>query len=150
MSCFVFINCPPCQGIPADELPKEVDRMIRQVGLVEKRKVFSKNLSGGMKRKLSVGIALLGSSKVSLFTVVYLLLPSQSSGSNRLVLAIEPCTCYGVTRSPGTVVTGHRVTSRVQKVYGNCLSCHCRCGSYNRCAGFLLLIGIATAGCISG
>jgi ATP-binding cassette subfamily A (ABC1) protein 3 len=52
------------KGVPARELPAAVDRMIRQVGLVEKRRVHSKNLSGGMKRKLSVGIALLGDSQV--------------------------------------------------------------------------------------
>lgn len=35
-----------------------------QVGLTEKLNVFSKNLSGGQKRKLSVCIALIGGSKV--------------------------------------------------------------------------------------
>lgn len=38
--------------------------MIREVGLTEKRKVAAANLSGGMKRKLSVGIAFIGDSKV--------------------------------------------------------------------------------------
>lgn len=41
-----------------------VEDMIREVGLTEKRKVAAKNLSGGMKRKLSVGIAFIGDSKV--------------------------------------------------------------------------------------
>jgi len=43
----------------------EVDRMIEVLRLEEKRHVFSKKLSGGMKRKLSVGIALIAGSKVS-------------------------------------------------------------------------------------
>jgi ABC-type multidrug transport system ATPase subunit len=48
------------KGVPAREIPSEVESMIREVGLTEKRKVASKNLSGGMKRKLSVGIAFIG------------------------------------------------------------------------------------------
>lgn len=51
------------KGIPADQLPAEITKMIKLVGLEEKRKIYSKNLSGGMKRKLSVGIALLGTSR---------------------------------------------------------------------------------------
>lgn len=38
--------------------------MAKEVGLELKRKEFSKTLSGGQKRKLSVGIALIGGSKV--------------------------------------------------------------------------------------
>ncbi len=37
--------------------------MIREVGLTEKAHTPSAALSGGMKRKLSVGIALIGGSK---------------------------------------------------------------------------------------
>jgi ATP-binding cassette subfamily A (ABC1) protein 3 len=39
--------------------------MIEVLRLEDKRKVASKKLSGGMKRKLSVGIALIAGSKVS-------------------------------------------------------------------------------------
>jgi len=42
----------------------EVNRMIRVLRLEEKRDVYSRKLSGGMKRKLSVGIALIAGSKV--------------------------------------------------------------------------------------
>ena len=42
----------------------EVDRMIMSIGLSAKRDAESRNLSGGMKRKLSVGNALIGDSKV--------------------------------------------------------------------------------------
>ena len=56
-----------CQlkGHPVSHLNEEVDRMIRVLRLEDKRNVFSRKLSGGMKRKLSVGIALIAGSKVS-------------------------------------------------------------------------------------
>ena len=44
----------------------EVDRMVKALGLEPKRHSQSHTLSGGMKRKLSVGIALVGGSKVVL------------------------------------------------------------------------------------
>jgi len=43
-----------------------VDQAIRDVALFEKRNTLSKNLSGGMKRKLSVAMAFCGGSKVVL------------------------------------------------------------------------------------
>lgn len=46
-------------------VPGEVTRMIRVLRLEEKQDVYSRKLSGGMKRKLSVGIALIAGSKVS-------------------------------------------------------------------------------------
>jgi ATP-binding cassette subfamily A (ABC1) protein 3 len=46
------------------EIPAAVSEMIHQVGLVEKTSVRSALLSGGQKRKLSVGIALIADSKV--------------------------------------------------------------------------------------
>ena len=54
------------KGVPSSELKQEVENMIQIVGLTEKRKQFSKNLSGGQKRKLSVGIAFIGGSRVVL------------------------------------------------------------------------------------
>ncbi|ETN23728.1 hypothetical protein PPTG_20697 [Phytophthora nicotianae INRA-310] len=50
--------------IPFTSLKEEVGRMIREVGLVEKRKVAARNLSGGQKRKLSVALAFMGDSKL--------------------------------------------------------------------------------------
>ena len=47
-------------------MEKEIDRMLSAVGLEPKRHSQSMTLSGGMKRKLSVGIALVGGSKVVL------------------------------------------------------------------------------------
>ena len=43
---------------------REVDAIVAKVGLTEKRHVLSASLSGGMKRKLSVAIAVLGDSEV--------------------------------------------------------------------------------------
>mmetsp|Transcript_331 Transcript_331/g.689 ORF Transcript_331/g.689 Transcript_331/m.689 type:complete len:1928 (+) Transcript_331:176-5959(+) len=54
------------KGVPSSKLEAEIEDMIREVGLVEKRNELSKNLSGGMKRKLSVGIAFIGGSSVVL------------------------------------------------------------------------------------
>jgi ABC-type multidrug transport system ATPase subunit len=48
------------------EAEDHVDQIIKDVALYEKRNSFSKNLSGGMKRKLSVAIAFCGGSKVVL------------------------------------------------------------------------------------
>ncbi len=57
--------CFQLKGVPSNELNSEVDTMLTNVGLLDKRKAQSHTLSGGMKRKLSVGIALIGGSKVS-------------------------------------------------------------------------------------
>lgn len=35
------------KGVPAKDIPAAVDEMVREVGLTEKRKTASKNLSGG-------------------------------------------------------------------------------------------------------
>ena len=52
------------KGTPRSEVAAEVEDMIQSVGLTEKRKAYSRNLSGGQKRKLSVGIAFIGGSKI--------------------------------------------------------------------------------------
>ncbi|KAM3597560.1 uncharacterized protein V6R79_006150 [Siganus canaliculatus] len=52
------------KGYSKDKIPDEVDRIIRILNLEHKRHSRSKTLSGGMKRKLSIGIALIGDSKV--------------------------------------------------------------------------------------
>ncbi|KAL4593276.1 ATP-binding cassette sub-family A member 3 [Arapaima gigas] len=53
------------KGYPHAKIGEEVDRTIRILNLEDKRSARSKTLSGGMKRKLSIGIALIGDSKVS-------------------------------------------------------------------------------------
>jgi ATP-binding cassette, subfamily A (ABC1), member 3 len=47
-----------------EEADKHVDQAIEDVALWEKRNTYTSNLSGGMKRKLSVAIAFCGGSKV--------------------------------------------------------------------------------------
>lgn len=48
------------------EIADEIEQMLESLGIEEKRHEMSKSLSGGLKRKLSVGIALSGGSKVVL------------------------------------------------------------------------------------
>lgn len=52
------------KGLPAGEVDSEAKRMLAEVGLVEKANAKASTLSGGQKRKLSVGIALIGNSKI--------------------------------------------------------------------------------------
>ena len=49
-----------------EEAEAKIDASVQDVALSEKSGVFSKNLSGGMKRKLSVAIAFCGDSKTVL------------------------------------------------------------------------------------
>ncbi|KAJ8302251.1 hypothetical protein KUTeg_021238 [Tegillarca granosa] len=51
------------KGCPKSAIKQEVENMIVTLGLETKRDSFSSTLSGGQKRKLSVGIALIGGSK---------------------------------------------------------------------------------------
>jgi len=57
------------KDVPKEETEAAIDEMISQVGLTEKVNDKSAALSGGMKRKLSVGIALLGDSKIVFLSV---------------------------------------------------------------------------------
>jgi ABC-type multidrug transport system ATPase subunit len=52
------------KGYVGEQLTKEVDDMIAAVDLEMKRHSFASQLSGGMKRKLSIGIAYIGGSKL--------------------------------------------------------------------------------------
>ncbi|XP_075755150.1 phospholipid-transporting ATPase ABCA3 [Pelodiscus sinensis] len=52
------------KGYPPLKCPEEIARIVRLLRLEEKCGARSKALSGGMKRKLSIGIALIGDSKV--------------------------------------------------------------------------------------
>lgn len=51
------------KGAPSKVVKVELEQMIKDVGLPHKRQELSSNLSGGMKRKLSVAIAFVGNSK---------------------------------------------------------------------------------------
>ncbi|XP_054549775.1 phospholipid-transporting ATPase ABCA3-like isoform X2 [Talpa occidentalis] len=52
------------KGVPPKKRPTEIDSMLRTFNLLEKSNEFSSTLSGGMKRKLSIIIALIGGAKV--------------------------------------------------------------------------------------
>ena len=47
----------------SQDIPTAIDQIIRDLDFLEKKDYLSKNLSGGQKRKLSVGIAFIGGSK---------------------------------------------------------------------------------------
>lgn len=51
-------------GISKEDVEEQINQSIRDVALYEKRNTYSKSLSGGMKRKLSVAIAFSGGSKI--------------------------------------------------------------------------------------
>ncbi|XP_047443764.1 phospholipid-transporting ATPase ABCA1 isoform X2 [Mugil cephalus] len=57
-----FYGC--LKGLSEDEVKAELDILLEDVGLLHKRHEQTKNLSGGMQRKLSVAIAFVGGSKV--------------------------------------------------------------------------------------
>jgi ABC-type Na+ transport system ATPase subunit NatA len=67
------------KGCGPEQMQAEVDRLIKSVGLVEKRDVQSRFLSGGQKRKLSVAIAFIGNSKI-------VILDEPTSGEHLLVI----------------------------------------------------------------
>lgn len=46
-----------------EKMQQEIDSMIKDLGLSHKKTDISRNLSGGMKRKLSIGAAFIGDSK---------------------------------------------------------------------------------------
>lgn len=50
----------------------ESNQLLHKLNLYEKRNQMAATLSGGMKRKLSLGIALIGNSKVSQFCFCFL------------------------------------------------------------------------------
>ncbi|CAE8633225.1 unnamed protein product [Polarella glacialis] len=52
------------KSVPQKQVQSEVDALLRDTGLTPKRHAPSRALSGGMKRKLSIGIALAGGSRV--------------------------------------------------------------------------------------
>jgi len=50
------------------EMNASINRILDLIGLVKDRCTLSKDLSGGMKRRLSIGIALVGDPQVNLNT----------------------------------------------------------------------------------
>lgn len=52
------------KGVDPELIPSQIEQTMKDVDLQSKAGSYSKNLSGGQKRKLSVGIALIGNSKL--------------------------------------------------------------------------------------
>ena len=52
------------QNVPKSEINQRIQTLVYDVGLTEKIDKYSKTLSGGQKRKLSVAMSLIGNSKV--------------------------------------------------------------------------------------
>ncbi|XP_072168499.1 cholesterol transporter ABCA5-like [Diadema setosum] len=52
------------KGIPKEKIPEAVDEVVKLIDLDTQRATFSKHLSGGQKRKLCVGMAIIGNPKV--------------------------------------------------------------------------------------
>ncbi len=52
------------QGIPENEVDREVSQILQDVDLQDKSDTVASDLSGGQKRKLSVGVALIGDPKI--------------------------------------------------------------------------------------
>ena len=52
------------RGMAEREVPGEVEDILNDIDLAEKKDDVVKNLSGGQKRKLSVGVALIGDPKI--------------------------------------------------------------------------------------
>lgn len=49
---------------PWNDVDNEVNKMLKMVSLVDKKNTMSSNLSGGMKRKLSLAIAMIANSEI--------------------------------------------------------------------------------------
>ena len=53
------------QGVRADLVDTEVEKVMKDIDLISKANTLAGKLSGGQKRKLSIGIALIGDPKVN-------------------------------------------------------------------------------------
>jgi len=72
MNAFCFCDSAigiQLKGYPPSKVNAEVNRMISVLCLEDKRNTAAKDLSGGMKRKLCVGIALIAGSKVTMLII---------------------------------------------------------------------------------
>ncbi|CAF5184282.1 unnamed protein product, partial [Rotaria magnacalcarata] len=53
------------RNLDRTKIDESIDKILDLIGLVNDRRTLSKDLSGGMKRRLSIGISLIGDPKVS-------------------------------------------------------------------------------------
>jgi ABC-type multidrug transport system ATPase subunit len=59
------------KGRSRQEAKKDAIELLKKLNLIDKKNQMSSTLSGGMKRKLSLGIALIGNSKVSIYCSMF-------------------------------------------------------------------------------
>lgn len=52
------------KGIPSELVDHEIDMVLEKIGLLSEKKNTVRSLSGGMRRRISIGLALLGNSEV--------------------------------------------------------------------------------------
>ncbi len=57
-----------------EKMNESINTILPLIGLTNDRKTLSKDLSGGMKRRLSIGISLINDPKVCLFIIWILIL----------------------------------------------------------------------------
>jgi ABC-type multidrug transport system ATPase subunit len=72
------------QGIASSSIEVEVSKTLRDIDLVDKANTFAKHLSGGQKRKLSIGIAVIGDPKVCSHILLKLIVNFQKQLSEKL------------------------------------------------------------------
>ncbi|CAH8577979.1 unnamed protein product [Schistosoma turkestanicum] len=61
---YLFAHLKRCDS---STIKQQVESTLRKIYLLDKKREYSKTLSGGMKRRLSIGMALIGDSKVLIF-----------------------------------------------------------------------------------
>jgi len=52
------------KGIPEERIQEEIDERLNEINLMDMKKVITRAFSGGMKRRLSIAIALIGDPKI--------------------------------------------------------------------------------------
>lgn len=52
------------KGIKPEEIDSDISNVLRKINLLKEKKNLVRNLSGGMKRRISIGLALLGNSQL--------------------------------------------------------------------------------------
>ena len=61
------------KDIPRPTIPEKVQELLKMVDLYDSRKTLSKNLSGGQKRKLSIGFKIFFWFNLILFILTFVL-----------------------------------------------------------------------------
>lgn len=67
------------KGKTSKEASVEAEELLHKLNIYEKRSAMANTLSGGMKRKLCLGMAVIGNSSVSIIFIVFTCLSFQTS-----------------------------------------------------------------------